>query len=104
MADGLDANLALPEMVAQSGHKVDGMPPSIPTACTDEISVPHDWALKPSGVAAGAKFRLLFVSSTKSQCQIDEHCPLQQLRAGPGGGGARGYPTLQQGRPGAGQH
>ena len=51
-------------MVAQSGHKVDGMPPSFPTACTDEISVPHDWALKPSGVAAGAKFRLLFVTST----------------------------------------
>ena len=33
--------------------------------CTAEVPVPSDWALKPSSVSAGAKFRLLFVSSTK---------------------------------------
>ena len=40
VGDGVDANLALPKMAAQSGHKVDGMPPTFPTDCTDEISVP----------------------------------------------------------------
>ena len=94
VADGLDANLALPEMVAQSGHKVDGMPPSIPTACTDEISVPHDWALKPSGVAAGAKFRLLFVSSTKRNARstnIAHYNSFVQGRAAAGHADIRPY-------------
>ena len=94
VADGLDANLALPQMAAQSGHKVDGMPPSIPTACTDEISVPHDWALKPSGVAAGAKFRLLFVTSTSrtaSSTNIADYNRFVQGRAATGHADIRPY-------------
>ena len=36
------------------------------TANTDgSYPVPNDWALKPSGLAAGAQFRLLFVTSTQ---------------------------------------
>ena len=62
---GLDIDTGHPSQNAQSGHKVDGMPPaSSPTACTTEIGVPHDWALKPSGVDAGGKFRLIIVTST----------------------------------------
>ena len=30
-----------------------------------ETEVPNDWSLKPTGLATGAKFRLLFLSSTK---------------------------------------
>ena len=36
----------------------------MPTACSAEIKVRPDWALVPSGVAAGGKFRLLFITST----------------------------------------
>ncbi|MCY4584075.1 MAG: hypothetical protein OXE50_14960, partial [Chloroflexi bacterium] len=36
------------------------------TALSDgSYSVPHDWALKPAGLAGGVKFRLLFLTSTK---------------------------------------
>ena len=94
VGDGVDANLALPKMAAQSGHKVDGMPVTFPTACTDEISVPHDWALKPSGVAAGAKFRLLFVSSTKRNARstnIAHYNSFVQGRAAAGHANIRPY-------------
>ena len=40
------------------------------TAETDgSYTVPFDWALKPSGLAAGTKFRLLFVTSTTRNAQ-----------------------------------
>ena len=67
IADEADANLLLPALAAQRGHKVDAAEP-LPTpapACSAEIRVPSNWALKPSGVDAGGKFRLLFVSSTR---------------------------------------
>ena len=35
-----------------------------PGADAQEFSVPWDWALKPAGVPAGGKFRLLFITST----------------------------------------
>ena len=38
-------------------------------ACAATVRVASDWALKPSGVAAGGTFRLLFVSSTSSTAQ-----------------------------------
>ena len=65
---GLDAELGIPNQGAQAGHKVDAVivtPPVRPaTACTSEIRVPEDWALKPSGVDAGDSFRLIFITSS----------------------------------------
>ena len=65
---GLDAELGTPNQGAQVGHKVDAVivtPPVRPaTACTSEIRVPEDWALKPSGVDAGDSFRLIFITSS----------------------------------------
>ena len=63
-ADEMDALLRHPALAAQAGHKVDAVEPlpAPPPACSAEIDVPSDWALKPSGVAAGGKFRLLFVT------------------------------------------
>ena len=65
-ADELEADLRLPALAAQSGHKVDAAEPGPmqPTSCSTEINVPFDWALKPSSVEADGKFRLLFVTST----------------------------------------
>ena len=64
-AGDVDANLRLPELAAQAGHRVDAAAPlpAAPTACSAEVEVRSDWALKPSGVAAGGKFRLLFITS-----------------------------------------
>ena len=65
---GVAASLGHPSQSAQAGHKVDGtpVPPPPPTAsgsCSDEVKVPREWALKPSGVGHGGKFRLLFITS-----------------------------------------
>ena len=38
-----------------------------PAEAQDVYGVPSDWALKPSGLAAGTQFRLLFVTSTKRE-------------------------------------
>ena len=35
-------------------------------AAPPEVTVPNDWSLIPAGVGAGGKFRLIFLSSTKS--------------------------------------
>ena len=66
-ADEMDALLRHPALAAQRGHKVDAVEPlpAPPTACSAEITVPSDWALKPTGVASGGKFRLLFVTSNR---------------------------------------
>ena len=68
VADETDAQLVHPTLGPQSGHKVNGTPLIIapPTGCagaSNEIRVPSDWALKPSAVSAGGKFRLLAVTS-----------------------------------------
>ena len=63
VADELAALLRLPTLAAQGGHRVDAPLPA-PTACAAEIAVPSNWALKPSGLAPGDKFRLIFVSSS----------------------------------------
>ena len=71
----VDANLVLPALAAQARHKVNAAEP-LPTpapACSAEIRVSSNWALKPSGVDAGGKFRLLFVSSNQAQRAVDEH-------------------------------
>ena len=67
-AGGLDAELGTPNQGAQSGHKVDATEPIVteppPTACSAEIGVLPDWALVPSGVGHGGKFRLVFITSS----------------------------------------
>ena len=66
-ADEMDALRRHPALAAQRGHRVDAVEPlpAPPTACSAEITVPSDWALKPTGVASGGKFRLLFVTSNR---------------------------------------
>ena len=63
-ADEMDALRRHPALAAQARHKVDAVEPlpAPPPACSAEVQVPSDWALKPSGVAAGGKFRLLFIT------------------------------------------
>ena len=65
---GLDAELGTPRQGAQAGHKVDAtetiVTEPLPTACSAEIGVRPDWALVPSGVGHGGKFRLVFITSS----------------------------------------
>ena len=105
-AGDVDANLRLPELAAQAGHKVDGMPTppvSLPTACSSEITVPNEWALKPTGKSTGDKFRLLFVSSTKrnaASTNIADYNSFVQGRARAGHSAIRTY-SAASGRSGA---
>ena len=60
------------------------------------ISVPSDWSLKPTGLAVGAKFRLLFLSSTKrdgSSSDIADYHAFIQTRAAAGHADIRTYST-----------
>ena len=69
-SDSIAAELGLPELDAQSGHKVDGQPDftappgTVPMPDPDAAVVPPGWSLIPSGLGSGRHFRLLFVSST----------------------------------------
>ena len=90
-ADELEADLRLPALAAQSGHKVDGMPTPPVHRCRRRAR--RRSACRTNGRSSrrgskttGDKFRLLFVSSTKRNATLDGHRRLQQLRAGPGGG------------------
>ena len=95
--DGSVASLGHPALGAQSGHKADAaaaltlMPP---TACANEIRVPDDWPLTPSGVSAGGKFRLLFVTSTArdaTSSNIADYNRFVQNRAAAGHSSIRPY-------------
>ena len=58
------------------------------------ISVPSNWTLKPTAVAAGAKFRLLFLSSTTSNASstdIADYNTFIQTRAAAGHTDIRAY-------------
>ena len=58
------------------------------------ISVPSNWTLKPTAVAAGAKFRLLFLSSTRhnaSSTDIADYNTFIQTRAAAGHTDIRAY-------------
>ena len=95
---GLDAVLGTPNQSAQAGHKVDAVivtPPVRPaTACTSEIRVPEDWALKPSGVNAGDSFRLIFITSSGRSATptgIDTYNQFVQGRANAGHRAIRPY-------------
>ena len=95
-ADELEADLRLPALAAQSGHKVDAAEPGPmqPTACSTEINVPFDWALKPSSVEADGKFRLLFVTSTTrdaTSSNIADYNRFVQNRAAAGHSAIRIY-------------
>ena len=93
---GLDAVLGTPRQGAQAGHKVGATEPvtAVPTACSAEIKVRPDWALVPSGVAAGGKFRLLFITSTDhgaTDIQIGPYNGFVQGRANVGHSAIRAY-------------
>ena len=95
-ADELEADLRLPALAAQSGHKVDAAEPGPmqPTSCSTEINVPFDWALKPSSVEADGKFRLLFVTSTTrdaTSSNIADYNRFVQNRAAAGHSAIRIY-------------
>ena len=60
------------------------------------VTVPSDWSLKPTGLAGGAKFRLLFLSSTKrdgSSSDIADYHAFIQTRAAAGHADIRTYST-----------
>ncbi len=60
------ALLSLPLLAGLSAGAAAQTAVECATANTDgSYPVPNDWALKPSGLAAGAQFRLLFVTSTQ---------------------------------------
>ena len=40
--------------------------PPLQAQTTTEVEVPHNWSLKPDGLGGGDQFRLLFLSSTKT--------------------------------------
>ena len=95
-ADEMDALLRHPALAAQAGHKVDAVEPLPvpPPACSAEIDVPSDWALKPSGVAAGGKFRLLFITLTRGNplsSNIADYNSYVQARAANGHAVIRPY-------------
>ena len=60
-------------------------------------TVPADWSLKPTGLTAGAKFRLLFLSSTKRDAtatDIATYNTFVQNRAAAGHADIRAYSTV----------
>ena len=63
-ADAPGVELELPPSLVAS-RRVDGTP-AMPhdTSCSAEIRVPPDWSLVPSGVNAGERFRLLFITTS----------------------------------------
>ena len=91
--DETDAQLVHSALGAQSRHKVDGTPLiiALPTGCagaSNEMRVPSDWALKPSEVSVGGKFRLLFVTlleRTATSSNIADYNSFVQVQAAAGG-------------------
>ena len=67
VADETDAYLDFFGLGPQSGHKVDAAEAFVSSTrdCESEVRAPSGWALTPSGLNAGDKFRLLFVTSTR---------------------------------------
>ena len=68
-SDGTDADLRHPEQDADADDKVDARVTTAPDSSygsgkPPEVKVPSNWALTPSGLEEGDKFRLLFVTSS----------------------------------------
>ena len=81
---------------------MDGVP-AVTNNSTVTNTVPADWSLKPTAVAAGAKFRLLFLSSTERRL-LHRYRNLQHLRPDPRRGRPRRHPGLQRGLQGGRLH
>ena len=101
-SDSARAVLAYPAQADQSGHKVDGTPVTIdpglgPISRPGDPAmgiVPADWALRPAGLNAGDKFRLLFVTSDKrdaTSTDIADYNSFVQSAAAAGHAAIRGY-------------
>ena len=95
-SDEADALLRHPALAAQRGHRVDATEPlpAPPTACSAEVTVPSDWALKPTGVASGGKFRVLFVTSNRRDARstnIAHYNSFVQARAANGHAAIQNY-------------
>ena len=68
------------------------MTPLVPI--TPSVEVPLDWGLKPSGLEAGDRFRLIFISSTERNAEtkdINDYNDFVQARAGAGHTAVRAY-------------
>ena len=97
---GLDAEPGIPSQSPQAGHKVGVMEPTVtapPTGCTAEIKVPHGWALVPSGVGDGEKFRLLFITSTRLDARGDRIGSYNQYVQGRANAGHRAIRAYKSG-------
>ena len=101
-SDSARAVLAYPAQADQSGHKVDGTPVTIdpglgPISRPGDPGmgiVPADWALRPSDLNAGDKFRLLFVTideSNATSADIADYNSFVQNAAAAGHDAIRGY-------------
>ena len=95
---GLDAELGTPRQGAQAGHKVDATENTSPGRANGvrggDQGVRPDWALVPSGVGYGGKFRLLFITSTTrgaASRQIGPYNQFVQGRANAGHSAIRPY-------------
>ena len=67
---------------------------ALATPALAQTVVPADWSLKPTGLAAGGKFRLLFLSSTKRNAiatGIATYNTFVQARAAAGHADIQGY-------------
>ena len=74
----------------------DPPPQGVGARQSTTTEVPTDWSLKPTGLAVGAKFRLLFLSSTKrdgSSSDIADYHAFIQTRAAAGHADIRTYST-----------
>ena len=75
-SDSVAAELDLPALGDQSGHKVDGQPEfmapvTAPMANPGTGTVPPGWTLIPTGLGRGDSFRLLFASSARDATSTD---------------------------------
>ena len=94
--DETDSFLELVDLGPQSGHKVDAAEAFLSSTsnCESEVRAPPGWALTPSGLNAGDKFRLLFVTSTRrdaSSVAISPYNVFVQDRTAAGHGSIRPF-------------
>ena len=82
---------------------MDGVP-AVTNNSTVTKTVPANWSLKPTAVAAGDKFRLLFLSSTKRNASSTDIADLQHLHPDPRRGRPHRHPGLQRGLQGGRLH